>query len=87
MRLHLAFNRQVLHQHFQHAATRQANARTRVAAVAITHDGNRLREFPQGHAFEKVVFDTATGQRAQPLAAGVHRQQRTRRTRRRAVGG
>ncbi|MNV54487.1 hypothetical protein D3C71_1466820 [compost metagenome] len=87
VRLHLTFGRQVLHQHFQHAATGQADARTRVAAIAITHDGHWLGKLPPAHALEKVVFDAATGQRTQPLPAGVHRQQRARRTGRRAIGG
>ncbi len=87
VRLHLALGGQVLHQHFEHATTGQADTRTRVAVVTVAHDGNRLRELTQGHTLEEVVFDAATRQRPQPLAAGIDYQQRARRAGRRAVGG
>ncbi|MNI54058.1 hypothetical protein D3C73_1089250 [compost metagenome] len=87
MRLHFAIGRQIFHQHLQHPATRQANARTPVAAIAITHDRHRLGKLAKGHALKEVFLDAAARQRAHPLPCLVHRQQRARRARRRPVSG
>ncbi|MDT4814076.1 hypothetical protein FQZ97_470730 [compost metagenome] len=85
--LDVAVGRQVLHQHVEDAAAGQADRRVGVAAIAIAHELHRLGEGAGGQAFEEVILHAAAGQRADPVAGRIGRQQGARRAGRRAIGG
>ena len=87
MRLLLATGLELLHQHIEHAATGQAHPRARVIAFAVANDADRLLKGALGDALKEVLLDAAAGQRSDPQPFGIHRQQRARRSGRRAVGG